>query len=266
MLVRMVKSRKKKKAPIEATRKGFSAKRLANNLRKELLEFEKGAFFGYEDDLLERLQVSRPTLRQAARVLEHDQLLRVRRGPHGGYYADRPDVQSVINAASLYLYDRGTRLDDLVEAARGCVTTLVRLAAESNDKEARRALREQLKSYVATNFCNLPHFEFLRAESALVTALARMAGNPPLELVIRILYGCGLGVTSDKIFEGRPDRIEACFELRVRIVEAVLAGDGELAKLHDARASNLRRSYLQEDGAHVPQDASASSRIERSAA
>jgi DNA-binding FadR family transcriptional regulator len=248
----MAKGRKTKTV-VEKTKKGFSAKRLANNLRKELLELEKGAFFGYEDDLLKRLQVSRPTLRQAARVLEHDQLLLVRRGPHGGYYANRPDVQSVINAASLYLYERGTRLHDLVEAARGCVATLVRLAAESTDEEARESLRAQLKPYMATDFRNLPHLEFLRAESALVTAFARMAGNPPLELVIRILYGCGLGVTSDKIFEGRPDRIEACLELRVCVVQAVLAGDGELAELHDTRASNLRRSYLEEDGAHVQQ-------------
>jgi|SRR5882724_4837394 len=232
---------------VEKGKKGFSAKRLANNLRKELLELKKGAFFGYEDDLLARLNVSRPTLRQAARVLEHDQLLLVRRGPHGGYYAHRPDVQSVINAASLYLYERGTRLHDLVEAARGCVSTLIRLAAESHDDAARESLREQLRTYTETDFTSLPHTEFLRAESAIVTAFARMAGNPPLELVIRILYGCGLGTTSDKIFEDRPDRIEACARIRVLTVEAVLAGDGELAELHEARASNLRRGYLEED-------------------
>jgi GntR family transcriptional repressor for pyruvate dehydrogenase complex len=237
-----------------SAKKGLSAKRLAKDLRKELLELKEGAFFGYEDDLLTRLNVSRPTLRQAARVLEHDQLLRVRRGPHGGYYVTRPDVQSVINAASLYLHERGTRLHDLVEAARASVSTLIRLAAESPDERARETLRKQLKDYTSTDFTKLPHIEFLRAENAIVTALAEMAGNAPLELVIRILYGCGLGATSDKIFEGRPDRIEACAQLRVKVVEAVLAGDSEVAELHEARAANLRRSYLEDGGANVPQN------------
>jgi hypothetical protein len=56
-----------------------------------------------------------------------------------------------------------------------------------------------------------------------------------------------LGVTTDKIFEGQPDRIEACVQLRIRLVEAVLANDGELAQLLDTRSSDLRRSYLEQD-------------------
>jgi GntR family transcriptional regulator, transcriptional repressor for pyruvate dehydrogenase complex len=235
--------------------RGFTAKRLANVLRKELLALKSGTFYGYEDDLLTRLNVSRPTMRQAARVMEHQQLLMVRRGPRGGYYVTRPDVQSVINSATLYLYERGTRLRDLVAAARGCVATLVRCAAESRDEEMRAELRKLLHVYASTDFTRLPHIEFLRAESAIVAAYGRMAGNAPLELVIQILYGCGLGVTTDKIFERRPDRIEACAQLRIRGVEAVLAHDGELAEMLNSRASDLRRSYLEEDEHNVPQRA-----------
>jgi GntR family transcriptional regulator, transcriptional repressor for pyruvate dehydrogenase complex len=238
----MVKERKDKSAP-----RGFSAKRLAKDLRKELLALESGEFFGFEDDLLKRLNISRPTLRQAARVLENDQLLSVRRGPRGGYYVTRPDVQWVINAASLYLYGRGTRLRDLIIAARGCVATLVHGAADCRDEELRGELRKQLQVYASTDFTRRPYIEFLRAENAFVALFARMAGNAPLELVIQILYGCGLGVTTDKIFEGQPDRIEACVQLRIRLVEAVLANDGELAQLLDTRSSDLRRSYLEQD-------------------
>jgi GntR family transcriptional regulator, transcriptional repressor for pyruvate dehydrogenase complex len=244
----MTTDKKSKSAP-----RGFSAKRLAKDLRKELLARKSGEFFGFEDDLLSRLNVSRPTLRQAARVLEHDQLLSVRRGPRGGYYVTRPDVQWVINAASLYLYERGTRLRDLIVAARGCVATLVRGAAECPDEGLREELRRQLQVYASTDFKILPYIEFLHAENAFVTLFARMAGNAPLELVIQILYGCGLGVTTDKIFEGRPERIEACAQLRIRLVEAVLANDGELAQLLDTRSSDLRRSYLEEDDDKVKQ-------------
>ena len=242
------------KAQTTTVTRSSSARGLAHQLRKELLTLKNGDFYGYEDELLERFSVSRPTLRQAARVMEHEQLLRVRRGPRGGYYVTRPDVQSVINAASLYLYDRGTRLRDLSLAARGCVATLVRCAAESQNEAAAAELRAKLDTYAATDFAQLPHIEFLRAESDMVTLLGRMAGNAPLELIIQILYGCGLGVTSDKIFEGRPDRIEACAQMRVRIIEAVLAHDSELADLLNARATELRRTYLEEDEQRLAPD------------
>jgi GntR family transcriptional repressor for pyruvate dehydrogenase complex len=231
--------------------RGLSAKRLAKDLRKELLTLKSGEFFGFEDDLLMRLGVSRPTLRQAARVLEHDQLLSVRRGPRGGYYVSRPDVQWVVTAASLYLYERGTRLRDLIAAARGCVATLVRCAAESRDEKLRAELSDQLRAYASTDFASRPHIEFLLAENAFVALFARMAGNAPLELVIQILYGCGLGVTTDKIFESRPDRVEACARLRIRLVEAILANDAELAELLNSRSSELRASYLEEDDARA---------------
>lgn len=224
-----------------------SAKHLAISLRKELLTKRGGEFFGLEDDLLARLDVSRPTLRQAARVLEHDQLLRVQRGPRGGYYVARPDVQSVINAASLYLHERGTSLKDLITASRGLVSTMVRLAARCKDVDARAEIQRQLDVYTETDFTSLPHTRFLRAEAEIFTVLAHMAANPPLELVIQILYGCGLSLTTEKIFDGRPDRIAACAKLRIQLVEAVLAHDGELAQIHDERASKLRTSYLEED-------------------
>jgi len=228
---------------------GVSAKQLAKTLRRELLKLKAGTFFGYEDDLLSRFCVSRPTLRQAARVLEHAQLLNVRRGPSGGYYAARPDIQSVIDAAALYLHERGTRLHDLVDAAKGPNPIVLRIAAESTDAEAREALRRELQSYVSHDFANLSHAEFLRADSALLSAVAAMAGNPPLELIMRLLYECARGASADRIFEGRPDRIEACGRLRVSLIQAVLDGDSERAEKFEARSNDLRRRYLAEDAA-----------------
>jgi DNA-binding FadR family transcriptional regulator len=226
---------------------GVSAKQLAKTLRRELLKLKEGAFFGYEDELLIRFNVSRPTLRQAARVLEHAQLLKVRRGPTGGYYATRPDTQSVIDAAALYLHGRGTRLRNLVDAAKGLNPTMIRIAAESKDPRAREELKRELAAYVANDFATLTHAEFLRADVALFRALAAMTGNPPLELVVLMLYECALGASSDRIFEGRPDRVDACARLRASLVQAVLDGDAEAAEMFEARGNDLRRRYLTED-------------------
>lgn len=57
-----------------------------------------GDFLGAEDELLARLGVSRPTLRQAAKIVENERLISVRRGTKGGLYAARPDVADVLHA------------------------------------------------------------------------------------------------------------------------------------------------------------------------
>lgn len=57
-------------------------------MRKDVLRLAAdGAAPRSEDELLERYGVSRPTLRQAARILEHEQLIDVRRGVNGGFLA-----------------------------------------------------------------------------------------------------------------------------------------------------------------------------------
>ena len=53
-------------------------------LRDEILELGDGDWLGSEDGVLERLRISRPTLRQAARVLEAEELLVVKRASTGG--------------------------------------------------------------------------------------------------------------------------------------------------------------------------------------
>lgn len=64
-------------------------------LRDEILQRDDGEWLGWEDDLVERLGVSRPTLRQAARLLEAEELLVVKRGTNGGLFARRPTTDTV---------------------------------------------------------------------------------------------------------------------------------------------------------------------------
>lgn len=231
-----------------AEKPAVGAKDLARQLRRELLEKPRGEFFGAEDDILTRLAVSRPTLRQAARILENEQLLVVKRGPKGGYFVARPDPDTVIRAAGLYLQDRGARLRDLMEAAAGSLSTMVNLAANSRDDLARDNLRQELRGYASQNFGALPFKDFLAAETRMVAAISQLAGNEPLDLVIRILFGCGLGATSDRIFDGFPDRVRDCADLRIKEVEAIVAGDAKLADLFGQKARTLRAQYLAETG------------------
>jgi DNA-binding transcriptional regulator YhcF (GntR family) len=75
----------------------------AAHLRSLALEHTDGEFIGSEETLLHRLGFSRSTVRQVARMLEQEGLLRVKRGIGGGYYASRPDARSIERVVSTYL-------------------------------------------------------------------------------------------------------------------------------------------------------------------
>ena len=75
----------------------------AANLRSIVHSAEEGALLGSEEALVTKLGVSRATVRQAARLVEREGLLRVRRGINGGYFAARPDAHSIKAAVSSHL-------------------------------------------------------------------------------------------------------------------------------------------------------------------
>src|SRR3546814_15394651 len=63
---------------------------------------------GSEDEVMQSLEVSWPTLRQALRLLEQEQLISVRRCRRRPL---RPTEEGVIHTASVYLDRKSTRLN-----------------------------------------------------------------------------------------------------------------------------------------------------------
>ena len=63
-----------------------------------------GEVLGSETELLERYGVSRAVFREAVRLLEHQRIARMRRGPGGGLVIEAPSVESVVEAMAIYLF------------------------------------------------------------------------------------------------------------------------------------------------------------------
>jgi DNA-binding FadR family transcriptional regulator len=76
---------------------------VAGWLRESVLAASEGDALGSEDELCTRFRVSKPTLRQAVRLLEYEELIDVRRGVRGGYYARRPRIETVARLGATYL-------------------------------------------------------------------------------------------------------------------------------------------------------------------
>jgi GntR family transcriptional repressor for pyruvate dehydrogenase complex len=220
------------------------AARVSSQLREELLELPDGAFIGLEDDLLAKFHVSRPTLRQAARVLESEQLLTVRRGVGGGYYARRPNMDAVGRVAASFLKSRQTSLNQLLQTARALMRGIATTAAASPNIEARarlQAIYDEV-SRVPAGVLDLAEFE-----RKIGGGIVALADNPTLELFMAVLYQVGLRDRRPMDFEGHPERMATYVKLRLGLVEAILRGDAEVTDLMSARWSAQLLSWLQED-------------------
>src|SRR3954452_7008063 len=94
------------------------AELVAQQLRRQIIrgELSEGEALPSEAVLMTRFGVSRPTLREAFRVLESEALINVRRGAHGGARVQIPNGDVAARYAGLVLEFRGPTLEDVYEA------------------------------------------------------------------------------------------------------------------------------------------------------
>jgi DNA-binding GntR family transcriptional regulator len=101
----------------------------AERLRAIVLSSPKGALIGSEDLLVDKLGCSRSTVRQVARLLEREGLLRVKRGINGGYFGARPDAGTIEATVSAYLETLPMEARDITVLASALWVEAVRKAA-----------------------------------------------------------------------------------------------------------------------------------------
>lgn len=174
----------------------------ADLLREEILAHlarhgpEEAWLIGYEDEVLARLGVSRPTLQQAVRLLEAEQLIFVRRGVRGGLWGRAPSVDGVRHAVTVLLRSRGANMIDLMEAFAVSATSSMGMAAAHGDDEARRRLvgraddiaaiaRATVRQDRSTDVIAAERIAFYRSVAALVDNVAlRLQFELALDLVV----------------------------------------------------------------------------------
>ena len=114
-----------------------TAELVASHLRRQIVrgELKEGDALPPESDLMEHFGVSRPTLREAFRVLESEALISVRRGARGGARVHTPDGDVAARYAGLVLQFRGATLAD-VYAARKAIELAALGALENRRSDA----------------------------------------------------------------------------------------------------------------------------------
>jgi DNA-binding FadR family transcriptional regulator len=91
---------------------------IAAQLRRQIVlgVVKPGEKLPPETRLMEQFGVSRPTIREAFRILETERLIVVRPGSRGGAQVVAPDLTAAARYFGLLLQLQGTTIDDVYEA------------------------------------------------------------------------------------------------------------------------------------------------------
>lgn len=121
-----------------------AAELVAADIRGRILSGDLDDGLPTEMVLLEEFSVSRPTLREALRILETEGLVRTRRGKQGGASVSRPTVDTAAYHLGLVLQSISVDLRDLATARQLLEPLCVSLAAQRPDREQVAAELEEL--------------------------------------------------------------------------------------------------------------------------
>jgi DNA-binding FadR family transcriptional regulator len=193
-----------------------------------------GTVVGSEAELLARYDVSRAVFREAVRLVEHQHVARMRRGPGGGLVVIEPDVAAVIDAAMIYLLRVGARLDEVFEA-RLILEDIVCGIAPARASEEHRAEVRALAAAEASGEARDPR--------AMHLLLGRATGNPAFDLFVELLNRM-TDFYVHKPREIEPTTFSVASHAHYKIAEAVLAGDGPVTRRRMARHLHAEADYI----------------------
>ncbi len=213
----------------------------AAKLRDLVFAREPEALIGSLPELARLLGVGIVTVQQAARILEHEGLLDVRRGPGGGYYGKRPDEAALERSLAAYLRMHPSSYGEMLDITTLLFRELVAAAAECADE----GFRAQLQAFAGCiDHCG-NEAEMGAFETQFQDHLFRMVNRPLFGLLTRVTLNLYAMRPAPKLFADS-EGVRAWRQSRHRIIDAILEGDTELARFEGTRARRGLLNRLQE--------------------
>lgn len=225
---------RKQKNPSKSLQTARLVSAAAERMRELVLAQPPDAMLGSLSEIAKILKVGTVTVQQAARVLEHEGLLAVRRGPGGGYFGKRPDALALERALATYLRARHADNYEALEMMTLLDCELMPAAALCGDAQRLNELRE-LKSRV--DLCASGE-ERMSFEDDLHAILFKMVNRPLIELLAQVSMRFYRSGPIPRIFDG-VDGLHAWRLWRHQIIDAILANDPARARFEAERHRRL---------------------------
>lgn len=219
---------------------------LAERLRERILggRLPPGTWLPPERELAEQSGLSRGTVRDAIRVLEHEGLIETKTGRNGGTRVRQPDGSSVLRTLETFIRGRRIRLRSLLEIRELLEPECAALAAERRVEadldrlqELSDRLREQaddLSAFLTTNV-NWHVTVAEASQNELMVAFMRAISKE-----IRAATDIG-DLNTDQ-------GMELALQAHDRIMDAIEAGDPEAARRRMQRHVHAFRETVRDDG------------------
>jgi DNA-binding FadR family transcriptional regulator len=197
-------------------------------------QLKAGEALAPEWELMERFGVSRPSLREAIRILESEGLVSIQRGARGGAIVHSPDVSMATRYVGFVLQANGTTLMDIYRVHMLMEPPAARFVAEQYSKTAAAVLRE-FHAEARAKFDS--DFEYGLATARFRNKLIELTNLPTLTLLMGMLseiferYWGTVTATAGKQIDNSPAKRRGLKALE-KLIDYIEAGDGDGAEAH----------------------------------
>lgn len=228
------------------------AEMVADILRARIVngELVDGDMLPKQDDLLAEFQVSRPSIREAMRILETEGLISVRRGNIGGAEVHAPKPRNAAYMLGLVMQSKNVTLTDVATALRILEPACAALCAERPDRVDKvvpqlRALNEQAEAHIDDG----P--SFTRLARQWHDEMVKACGNETMILLVGTLetiWSHHESIWADHIAAaGKYPELKLrrlVLRAHVRMTEAIEAGNAEAVLRAARRHLDESQTYL----------------------
>jgi GntR family transcriptional repressor for pyruvate dehydrogenase complex len=219
------------------------AELIAGHIRRRIVhgELQEGDTLPPELTLMAQFGVSRPTLREAFRILETESMITVRRGSRGGAQVVAPDLSVAARYVGLLLQMQGTTIVDVYEARTAVEPICARMLAErrtDDDLKELQACVEDLRAIVEAGEDQVPDPKAWADQTFRFHDLVmQRSGNNTLAVqggVLHDIVQTHLAVTVARGFDepGLKRRFTRNLRSYVKLIALVEAGNGAGAEQH----------------------------------
>ena len=165
-----------------------AAEVVAAELRRQIVtgRLKPGDKLHPENVLTTEFEISRPTLREALRLLENESLITISRGKHGGARVSSVDLSAAARQVGVFLQLEGATLQDVWLARTVIEPPAAALLAARRDLVAFAALEANIEEAREAAQHDLIRYADLSAEFSLL--ITRHCGSKTIHLMASLIY------------------------------------------------------------------------------